>query len=318
MSKLGTILQKRALPPVPQNILFSDCNPAVPPMFHVVAKSWQNSGAFPIVDESTLHEVSASIDESASAQKQPAQQTAELATNLAESENHWMTRLAAEWQIGIETLLPHHSANSAISEAPTPSISAMLNTEYRKSDHANDELGLTTEVTRTYRFTEPKPYAPTSYLAEKLIEAIQNGTSSTVEQVLKLINGQSQSAIAVLSEVKERFARTTSTPLTVDWEIGTDAHGKTYTRLNFTVMRDWSLRSGYTKLLIGSDGTTYATYTESWDNTPLFLSPDDAIAQLKFTNLKRIHEQEKALKKDQNSVANFKSTKAPRHFKAAG
>ncbi len=300
MSKLGTILQKRALPPVPQNILFSDCNPAVPPMFHVVAKSWQNSGAFPIVDESTLREASASIDEIASAKQQLSQQVDESATNLEESENHWMSRLAAEWQIGIETLLPHHSIHSA-SEALTPAISAMRN------DRA---------INKT--FTEPKPYAPTSYLAEKLIEAIQNGTSSTVEQVLKLINGQSQSAIAVLSEVKERFAKTTSTPLTVDWEIGTDANGKTYTRLNFTVMRDWSLRSGYTKLVIGSDGTTYATYTESWDNTPLFLSPDDAIAQLKFTNLKRIHEQEKAPKKDQNPVANFKSTKAPRHFKVAG
>lgn len=309
MSKLGSILQPRALPVSQQNILFSDCGPEVPAMFSVLLKSWQNTGTLPIVDVPRPSE-SAAPPSAETNMSPPSESTSE------EIDNGWMSRLAAEWQIGIETLVPVNAPfnfnQTACSQSHDTTHGSALSVPSRITE-SNVIVGSNDTVL-------PKTLcdAPVTYLANKLTEAVQHGTASTVEQVLRLINRQSQSSVAVLREIKDNLSRSSSTPLSIEWETGWDANANSFTRISFTVLNDWSKGSGATKLIIGSDGTTYATFRERWNSTPIYLSPDDALTKVKGTSLKRIRDFNKSPQKIQQSMAQPKTLKAPRHFKVSG
>lgn len=121
--------------------------------------------------------------------------------------------------------------------------------------------------------------APTYYFLDKLNQAIDGGKTSCVEQVLQLINGRSQTAIAVFIEFKSALTSRSETTVKVDWEIGTDSSGKNFMRLILVAMNDCSKGSGATKLVIGSDGTTYATFSERWNCSPIYISADEALAK---------------------------------------
>jgi len=198
MSKIATILQQRALPVSPENVLFSNVasDASCAQKFNALLKSWQNSGSFPIVE--SLENVDT----------QTGMPGAQIATTSG----------------AVET-------------------------------------------------------APTKYLLDKLHQSVEVGKTSCVEQVLQLINGRSKTAIAILIEFKTALTSRSETPVKVDWETGTDSSGKNFVRLNLVAMNDLNKGSGATKLVIGSDGTTYATFTERWNCTPIYISPDDALTK---------------------------------------
>jgi hypothetical protein len=274
MSKLATILQARTLPAVQKNVLFSNCQPEKPDMFNVLVTSWQNSGVFPIVPvqqdnqepDSKVTETQVALEPITNNDQEQAQEqkiTVAPAPIDDTVDEPWISRLADEWQVGIDTLVP------LTWQSPMPA-----KTFTRRFDTICDTIAETTESER----------APMAYLVEKILEAIETRTTSTVEQVLHLINRQSQSSVAILIELKNHLLKNSTTPITVDWETGNDSTGKTFTRLNICIMNDCSKGSGSTKLVIGSDSTTYATFTERWNSKPIFLSPDDAIKKISVGN----------------------------------
>lgn len=310
MSKLGSILQPRTLPISQQSILFSDCSPEVPAMFNLLLKSWQNTGSLPIVNVPSPEKAPLSQDD-VKAEPEPVSHDP-----LDGIECHWMSRLAAEWQVGIETLVPSNatftiSGNCLTNESDTVKGAAesMIRVRPECEETVGSDHALKPKTTSD---------APVTYLANKLIEAVQSGAASTVEQVLRLIDRQSQSSVVVLRELKEHLAKNSCTPLSVDWETGWDANANSFTRICFTLQNDWSKGSGATKLIIGSDGTTYATFTERWNSTPIYLAPNDALSKVKGSSLKRLRDFNRAPQRSHQSMPAMKTLKAPRHFKAAG
>lgn len=284
-------------------------------MLNVSLMSWQNTGTHPIVrvSEPSITETVQNCPETQIAEP-------ELKTPSGnafdEVDCRWMSRLAAEWQVGIETLVPD-SATYATSN----------NSFSEKLDTISDTIDTLPPVQREVALKlcsndngmpEERSNAPATYLAAKLIEAVQHGTASTVEQVLRLINRQSQSTVAVLLVLKETFAKSENSPLSIDWETGWDANANSFTRISFTLLNDWSKGSGATKLIIGSDGTTYATFSERWNATPIYLSPNDALAKVKGSNLKRRRDFNKAPQATSLSTTQLRCLKAPRHFTASG
>ena len=287
--------------------MFTNCNPEVPAMLNVLLKSWQNTGTLPIVHLPILEEA-------------PRPQNVEVEPDSVsrgatdEDDCRWMSRLAAEWQVGLETLVPSNASSFTISGE---CLTKKCDTVYGAAERMTQGRP---EPDVTVCSDEPRPVSdvPPTYLANKLLEAVQSGAASTVEQVLRLINRQSQSGVAVLRELKENLAKHSSTPLSVDWETGWDANANSFTRISFTLQNDWSKGSGVTKLVIGSDGTTYATFTERWNSNPIYLTPDEALSKVRGSNLKRLRDFNRAPQRSHHSLPSMNTLKAPRHFKAAG
>jgi len=297
MSKLGTILQARTLPQQ-ANGLFSNCSPALPDMFKVLGKSWQNSGVHPVVE---------SFESLAPCEK-PVERPA-----TDDKDCPWLTRLADEWQVGIEALAPLTWQSAPPAKTFTRPIATTDGTNEKKSPAMIElETGVSALVSE-----KPVQAAPTNYLTGKLLEAIQSGASSTVQQVLQLVGRQPQSSMAALLELRESLVKGSSTPLTVDWENGTDSNGKPFVRLCFTLKNDWSKGSGSTKLVIGSDNTTYATFVERWNSTPLYLSPDEALEKLQGNHRIRVRDFHKTQRTPQNTNSDFAVPRVSRHFRAA-
>jgi hypothetical protein len=235
-------------------------------------------------------------------------------TSICDSDNDndcpWISRLAAEWQVGIETLVPM-SQSEALLQQLARSFDT-TNGTIRRESPARIELGFAPEIA-----APQNPYrtvASTTYLSAKLLEAVQSGVVSTVEQVLLLINSQSQASTSVLLDLKDEYVRNARAPLTIDLETGKNTNGVSFTRLSFLMVNDWTNDSGATRLVIGSDHNTYATHTETWNSTPVYLSPDDVISSLRECTPKRVRN----FNKPPHAAFNIKSATAPRHFKAAG
>lgn len=324
MSKLANILQPRTLPfsqSSPPRPLFLNCIPKFPAMLSIPSESWSSAPSEVPESTHTIAIIPQTPDDKNTAPDQgkvqvsPSTELQENSRELCEPEHDcpWISRLAVEWQVGLETLVPLSQSEILLKQLAN-SFDASQDTS------RSNEFGLTPCTTvAPCNSVAPvssahRTVASTAYLSERLLEAVRSGVVSTVEQVLQLIDNQSQSSAEVLIELKDEFVRNARTPLTIDLEKGKHADGRSFTRLCFLLVNDWSNDSGATRLVIGSDSYTYATHTESWNSTPVYLSPDDVISSLKECTPKPVRH----FVKPKQLAFKPKTTRPPRHFKAAG
>lgn len=329
MSKLANILQPRTLPSPPLQTLFSYCIPKIPamltmpPRFSTAVSSDHSIEHSPInlsavettVQDNTYQTQTVAVKDT------PAPD--EFQNNADDSP--WISRLAAEWQVGIDALVPLSQSEILLKQLAKSFDNSKSFDTTKLGDTNNDtnRVDLSSPIQLGFEPCLPLPTvhdasyksaASTAFLSEKLLEAVQSGVVSTIEQVLQLINNQTQSSLEVLIDLKDEFVRNARTPMTIDLEKGKNMHGKTFTRLCFLMVNDWSNDSGATRLVISSDSNTYATHTESWNSTPVYLSPDDVISSLKECTPKRIRD----FNKPKQFLFKSKLAKPPRHFKASG
>jgi hypothetical protein len=227
-----------------------------------------------------------------------------------ESDQPVRTQLADNWQTGIEPLMPAPRSFQTL-RCPKPVAAPIRPIAVgARSPDEDEQKRNCIEPAGTDNFLDVS-IGSASRLANQLFEALWSGNGSRVQAVLEtMVRRSSPAQVFIL--IRNKLAKDSITPISIDWESGLTSSNRQFLRLKIVSMNDTTKSSGATRITIGSDGFVFATMTERWTSDPLYISVDDALARLRGNIRRRL--------RDFNKVSQPKKENSPdrAHFRVAG
>lgn len=199
-------------------------------------------------------------------------QSESRSTDLESTGPH-LTRLADEWQVGVDLLSPLMKDGSS---TPRPALPVGCTANGAPAAGGADVKQAQPNLGRD-QFRNVIAPSAVEGLAQHLFDSFRSGNTTSVMDILGLLNSSTGCHMAVLHVLRNLIVSHNDSPASVEWETGTDSSGKTFMRLKVSKLNDMTRTSGSTKLTIGSDGTAFAFFCERWNSQPHYLSPDEAL-----------------------------------------